>query len=79
MKSYRKRLTNSSKILFSEFEEERRDALEDRSTMTVNELETLGVSFPQGGGRTYRNTYVIDSLFDEEERDIRKEIKSIGD
>ena len=78
MKSYNKRLNNSQKMLFGEFEEERQEALEDRTTYTSKELEALGVSFPQGGGRTDRDTYIIESLFAEEERDIRK-IKSIGD
>lgn len=77
MKSYNKRLNNSQKILFDEFEEDRRNALEDRTTLTSTELETLEVSFPQGGGRTNDDTYEIKSLFDNNTVDIRN-IKSIG-
>ena len=69
-KSYYKRLNNNSKILFNEFEYDRQKALEDRYPY-LDRLETLEVSFPQGGGRTNYRTYEIDSLFDKKKVDIR--------
>ena len=38
-------------------EDDRREALEDRTLFTDSELELLGVSFPQGGGRTNREKF----------------------
>lgn len=71
MKSYHRRLTESSKILFGAYEEERQHALEDRSTFTSSELKELEVSFPDGGGRTNPDTYEIESLFEEKKVSIK--------
>lgn len=70
-RSYYKRLNNSSKILFSEFEYDRQKALEDRYPY-LDRLETLEVSFPQGGGKTNYRTYEIKTVFNEDTFDIRK-------
>jgi len=71
-KRYNARLTECQKILFQSFEEDRREALHDRILFRDDELGNLGVSFPQGGGKTNRDTYIIESLFKKEEVDIRR-------
>ena len=74
---YNHKLTQSSIILFGSYESERQDALEDRSRHTEDELNILGISFPQGGGRTDNRTFEIESLFNKETVDIRDK-KEIG-
>jgi len=43
-----------------DYENDRKTALRDRRLFTDDELEELDVSFPQGGGKTNPNFFIIE-------------------